>query len=158
MPTLVTFFPALLKAQKPKKCINFDKFYKNLRGGSGPKHSAFCGAWFSINPYKSIFEHFCQFWGRKITNRRLFPSAQKSRFLSILAHHRQHLCQLIIYRDPIYLQYHLFQTSCFYLITTQFHFLNIFYLTIGNINLSYNNFNIKTKFNIIIFLKINLTL
>jgi hypothetical protein len=41
---LVTVFPAVLKAQKRKKTIFFDKIYKIHRGGSGPKHSAFCGA------------------------------------------------------------------------------------------------------------------
>jgi hypothetical protein len=58
------------------------------RGGSGPKHSAFCGAWFSINPYKSIFGHFSSKRGQKITNRRLFPSATKSsnfQFFSIFS-------------------------------------------------------------------------
>jgi glycosylphosphatidylinositol transamidase (GPIT) subunit GPI8 len=53
------------------------------RGGSGPKHSAFCGACFSINPYKSIFGTFSSKRGQKITNRRLFPSATKYRFLTI---------------------------------------------------------------------------
>jgi hypothetical protein len=32
-----------------QKSINFHFF---SGGGSGPKHSAFCGACFSINPYK----------------------------------------------------------------------------------------------------------
>jgi hypothetical protein len=47
-------------------------------GGVPPKHSAFCGGCFSINPYKCVFGQFSQNRGRKITNRRLFPSATKS--------------------------------------------------------------------------------
>jgi hypothetical protein len=35
-----------------QKSINF-MFFPG--GGSGPKHSAFCGACFSINPYRSDF-------------------------------------------------------------------------------------------------------
>jgi hypothetical protein len=31
------------------------KFMISPGGGSGPKHSAFCGACFSINPYSSVF-------------------------------------------------------------------------------------------------------
>jgi hypothetical protein len=58
MPTLVTVFPAVLKAQKRKKSVKFDKFHKIPRGGSGPKHSAFCGACFSINPYRVTFWSF----------------------------------------------------------------------------------------------------
>jgi hypothetical protein len=33
MPTLVTVFPAVLKAQKTKKTIIFDKFYDFDQGG-----------------------------------------------------------------------------------------------------------------------------
>jgi hypothetical protein len=36
-----------------QKSINF---HFSPGGGSGPKHSAFCGACFSINPYKSLFD------------------------------------------------------------------------------------------------------
>jgi hypothetical protein len=43
--------------KKPEKSINFMNF---PGGGSGPKHSAFCGACFSINPYSSDFGPKCQ--------------------------------------------------------------------------------------------------
>jgi hypothetical protein len=33
MPTLVTFFPAVLQAQKPKKTDIFDKIYDFAQGG-----------------------------------------------------------------------------------------------------------------------------
>jgi hypothetical protein len=33
MPTLVTFFPAVLQAQKPKKTDNFNKIYVFAQGG-----------------------------------------------------------------------------------------------------------------------------
>jgi hypothetical protein len=35
------------------------------RGGSGPKHSAFCGACFSINSYSTDFGPKSQKWGQK---------------------------------------------------------------------------------------------
>jgi hypothetical protein len=38
-----------------KKRENSIKFMISPGGGSGPKHSAFCGACFSINPYSSVF-------------------------------------------------------------------------------------------------------
>jgi hypothetical protein len=40
--------------KKGKKSINFDLAPGG--GGSGPKHSAFCGACFSINPYRSVLD------------------------------------------------------------------------------------------------------
>jgi hypothetical protein len=52
MPTLVTVFPAVLKSQKRKKTIISINFIEFTRGGSGPKHSAFCGGCFSINTYR----------------------------------------------------------------------------------------------------------
>jgi hypothetical protein len=92
MPTLVTVFPAVLQAQTRKKAIIFINFIENPRGGSGPKHSAFCGGCFSINRYKPLFHQFSQNRGQKITNRRLFPSATKMLFYQFLSHHRQHFC------------------------------------------------------------------
>jgi hypothetical protein len=146
MPTLVTVFPALLKAQKRKKSVNFDKFYKNPRGGSGPKHSAFCGGCFSINRYNSLFGHFCQKRGRKITNRRLFPSAPKSSKF----HFFHTIGNILIFRDPIDLQSHLFQSTAFYLITTHFHFLKRYFIS-PSATLNYK-ININIKFVIINFI------
>jgi hypothetical protein len=37
------------------KRYNPKNFTLSPGGGSGPKHSAFCGACFSINPYSSLF-------------------------------------------------------------------------------------------------------
>jgi hypothetical protein len=66
MPILVTVLPAVLKAQKWWK-IGTIKKISNFRqgGGSGPKHSAFCGACFSINSYRTVFGQKCQKWGPK---------------------------------------------------------------------------------------------
>jgi hypothetical protein len=44
MPTLVTFFPAVLQAQKPKKTDIFDKIYDFAQGGGpGPSTVLFVG-------------------------------------------------------------------------------------------------------------------
>jgi hypothetical protein len=43
--------------KKPEKSINF---ILSPGGGSGPKHSAFCGACFSINPYRAKIDQKCQ--------------------------------------------------------------------------------------------------
>jgi hypothetical protein len=51
--------------QNPKKRYFSIKFMFSPGGGSGPKHSAFCGACFSINPYRVKFGPKCQKWGSK---------------------------------------------------------------------------------------------
>jgi hypothetical protein len=71
------FFRLYCRPKNTKKPIISINFMKIARGGSGPKHSAFCGGCFSINLYKSLFGTFSQKSVQKNANRRLFPSATK---------------------------------------------------------------------------------
>jgi hypothetical protein len=74
------FFRLYCRPKNTKKPIFSINFMFSPEGGVPPKHSAFCGGCFSINPYKSVFGTFLQNRGRKITNRRLFPSVPKCQF------------------------------------------------------------------------------
>jgi hypothetical protein len=88
--------------KKPWFSINFNEI---PRGGSGPKHSALCGACFSINPYST------QKWTKSsksdpknhepsvFFNREIWSfSTPKIDFLEIYRVN----CSGINYRDPIY--------------------------------------------------------
>jgi hypothetical protein len=99
MPILVTLFPALLKAHFSKKTRIFDKIYRFLRGGSGPKHSAFCGACFSINPYSIKIGPIMS----KIDPKNHEPSVFFNRHFGIfLIKFDPPKVIFLIYRDPIY--------------------------------------------------------
>jgi hypothetical protein len=50
-------------------------------GGSGPKHSAFCGGCFSINPYRLIFGQKSEKSGQKNTEPSTFFNASFWHFL-----------------------------------------------------------------------------
>jgi hypothetical protein len=59
-------------------------------GGSGPKHSAFCGACFSINPYRSLFDTKSSKSDRKNHEPSVFFMAPKVTFLIKIDPHKWH--------------------------------------------------------------------
>jgi hypothetical protein len=65
MPTLVTVFPAVLKAQKRKKTNNFDKFHKIPRGGVRAQAQCFLWGLFFNKSLLVTFSTIFHFWGSK---------------------------------------------------------------------------------------------
>jgi hypothetical protein len=77
------------------KSIKFNKF---SGGGSGPKHSAFCGACFSINPIGAIFGPISQKSDQNLLEPSTFFNAQIITFLIKMDPENWFF---LFYRDPI---------------------------------------------------------
>jgi hypothetical protein len=59
------FYGSIEGPQNGKNHVISIKFIDFSGGGSGPKHIAFCGACFSINPNRTLFGQKCQKSGPK---------------------------------------------------------------------------------------------
>jgi hypothetical protein len=115
------FFRLYWRPKNHKKSQKSIKFIEIPGGGSGPKHSAFCGACFSINPYRALFGQNRSKWTPKNHEPSVFFMRQNWQNSTLFDPHKWHFFKLsmpmglenILYRTILSINFHLYHFYIF---------------------------------------------
>jgi hypothetical protein len=148
------FFRLYWRPKNHKKSQKSIKFIEIPGGGSGPKHSAFCGGCFSINPYRALFGQNRSKWTPKNHEPSVFFIPQNWQNSTLFDPHKWYFLIYSangfrqFYHDPIYksiFTYTIFKLFIFYYV---YHFRKVNIIeTDGKENLlnQYQNKFLKTN-------------